>query len=56
MHSAVSIFSRHAPGNIINVAGIGRDITALKNIEKDLRGAPYDDAPVATFSAAARPA
>ncbi len=38
--SAVSIFPiRDAAGNIISVAGIGRDITTLKTIEKDLREA-----------------
>jgi len=38
--SAVSLFPvRNAAGDIISVAGIGRDITQLKQIEKDLRAA-----------------
>ena len=38
--SAVSIFPiRDAAGNVTGVAGIGRDITTLKNIEKELREA-----------------
>jgi len=38
--SAVSIFvTRDADGNIMEVAGIGRDITKLKEIEKQLREA-----------------
>ncbi len=38
--SAVSIFPiRDAAGNVISVAGIGRDITTLKTVEKNLREA-----------------